>query len=72
MYASTKGITFELSGPKGRSLFASGGGPQGRNVLERVVIQIHSNLQKYSKKFLTDSTASTFVFMQSPSKTYFV
>ena len=31
-------ITFELSGPKGRSLFGPGGGPQARNVLERFVM----------------------------------
>ena len=31
-------ITFELSGPKGRSLFGSGGGAQRRNELERFVM----------------------------------
>lgn len=31
-------LTFELSGPKGRSLFGSGGGPQARNELERFVM----------------------------------
>ena len=32
-------ITFELSGPKGRSLFGSGGGSQARNELERLVMR---------------------------------
>lgn len=31
------GITFELSGVELRSSFTSGGGPQGRNELERLV-----------------------------------
>ena len=36
--SSLVNITFELSGPKRRSLFGSGGGTQCRNVLERFVI----------------------------------
>ena len=31
--SSLRCLTFELSGPKGRSLFGSGGGPQARNEL---------------------------------------
>ena len=33
-------ITSELSGVEMRSIFTSGGGPQGRNVLERFVISL--------------------------------
>ena len=40
-------ITSELSGVKMRSIFMSGGGPQGRNELERFVIHTHTTWPNY-------------------------